>query len=248
MENVITLEGTKELTKHPKFDYYWEANKAFVYSQAKKLGSIFHQDPKELLGTLTIRFNGCLWSYQPEKSKITTYFAKFLRTYVLESFLRKDSELMDMTYFNAKRKGDTVKKSISKKKDVIVVESLDDLMKKMNSDVGNEFVVIEPFDNSIRSFEFGNDSNWLQEVDELYPDREKLWEYLTDGLTQKQKNVILNSRNGMKEKEIAQREGYSVGTVKSRKSICLRNIKEVVKQDSKLGKLLLEVYEDAGVA
>jgi RNA polymerase sigma factor (sigma-70 family) len=62
--------------RHPEFDRYWEKYHKLVYYVASKLATRFGTGKGDLLGTLILRFNACLYNYDDSKGSFVSYYRR----------------------------------------------------------------------------------------------------------------------------------------------------------------------------
>ncbi len=81
--------------RHPKFDEYWEEHKGLVWHMAKRLSPVFHVHYRELIGTLTQRFNYCLHYFDESRGKFSSFFCRHALREVLVIWMRRESQSWD---------------------------------------------------------------------------------------------------------------------------------------------------------
>lgn len=87
--------------RHPDFDDMWARHFKLVYWWSGKLAKVFNGNnyrysSRDFLGYLTIRFNACLWKYDPNVSKFTTYYSSRMIIGAASMVLRYESEYNSM--------------------------------------------------------------------------------------------------------------------------------------------------------
>lgn len=83
----------KCLPKHESFDKHWGEYHDFVWWTAHKIANrLSGYTADDLIGSLVLLFNKCLYTYDEQKGKLTTYFNFHLQDNVIQIFIRFDSE------------------------------------------------------------------------------------------------------------------------------------------------------------
>lgn len=78
--------------KHPTFDQFWEEHKALVFWASQRVAITFGGKPNDYWATYVEKFNRCLYYFDEEKGKFSTYFLKGMYETVVRDFFRYESE------------------------------------------------------------------------------------------------------------------------------------------------------------
>lgn len=86
-----------ETTKHHLFDEYWIKYKNYIFGIAIRLARVFGGNKEDYLGTLVIRLNRCLYTFD-NIYEFTSYYTGHLWTDIIQNFLCYESESNAIRY------------------------------------------------------------------------------------------------------------------------------------------------------
>lgn len=84
---------------HPNFSAMWQEHERYIHWLAHRFGRYLRVDPDDLIGTLAIHMDNCLYSYEESMGPIASYIRKFALYYIRYSFLRYESDRENVRYW-----------------------------------------------------------------------------------------------------------------------------------------------------
>jgi RNA polymerase sigma factor (sigma-70 family) len=156
MPKYLPPETPQYLIKHESFDEYWAKHKALMYWEAKRIARRFNADHREFIGSLILHFNSILYSFDPQKGKLSSYFCRTAYKYLEANFLRRESESWDVHYFAAHTR-------VEEKRDAHCVYAS---LERMN------YLYHIP----------EREESWVNEIIDSFDTLDKCWRFLTRGV------------------------------------------------------------------
>ena len=212
------IEGRKSSSfatceKHPELEATLEENIGLIFWADRRLRKWLDPDSRwpwyYFCSFAVSALNYCLYSYIPEKSKLSTYFYRTCRQYVHQEFLRFESEYWQKRYYldtaNPEDQHDT--------KVNYAYHELDFVLYRVP----------------------GADLDWAQEVLSFFPSYQEAWNFLTKRLGVRSKN-ILERRFCFRHTlgEIAKDEKITRQIVQQIQDVALEKIRETLLDAEKL--------------
>ena len=137
--------------KHAEFDSYWEANNGLVWFMAHRLANKFETTAQELVGSLTILFNHCLYTYNPERAKLSTFFCRSCYRFVMLYWMRHESQSWDDF---VKHMGSTTEEESLSERNFASHEVDFHLYRVPEEDESDVNMVIDSFDSAQECWDF----------------------------------------------------------------------------------------------
>jgi RNA polymerase sigma factor (sigma-70 family) len=193
--------------KHPDFDKYWPDYHKLIFWWSKKLARIYkkaHIDADEFVGYLVLRFNYILYFWDASISKLGNLFQKHLITDTLRVVLQYESEAWHAYIYKecGGMKG-------------IKIQQLEK----------------DTHESDFFMYRIPENTSWTDQIIDLFPDTETLWNHLTHGLTPRYKDVMLYYwRDGKTYAEIAELMGVTKQRIEQIEKKGRASIKNTIKK------------------
>lgn len=216
--SVRDLEGRKPTfitarEKHPKLEAVLEDNIRLIFWADKKLRKWldpnFHWPRYYLCSFAIDALNYCLYSYDPEKGKLSTYFYRTCIQHVHREFLRFESEYWQKRiYLNTADPKDQQETKVN-----YAYHELDFVLYRVPE----------------------ADLDWAQEILSFFHSREEAWDFLTKQVSLRWKNILERRfRFGHTLDEISIDEKITRQRVQQIQMAALRKIRENLFEAEKL--------------
>ena len=150
--------------KHPDFDEMWKKYKWVVYDAACRMTFMYPYDTDQLIGSLVLQFNNCLYNFDPKKEKFSTYFNTRIKGRTVQDWLRYESESWAVRYW--KNSSDA---TITREAEVTYAT---------HEQLSRLYMIPE------------RKEDWVDEVIEAFETTERLWEYLTRYMTKRDAYIL----------------------------------------------------------
>lgn len=190
-----------QLPKHPTFDSMWTEHQRLAYHAAYTIGRERGVDPRELFGVMVYKFNYALHYFNPEHGcKFSTFFWRFLRTWVETLHLRFESERRAVEW-SLRNRDDT-----------------------QWQEVLTNYAYHEQNRRLYRPPE--RDSDWTKQIIDEFADGRECWTFLCKELHPREREALeLYYEGGFTHGEIAEHWGVSKQRVEQVKSRALERVR-----------------------
>lgn len=150
--------------RHPRLDEFWRDHHKLLRYYCRRLQKAYGGSTHDYLGTLILRLNRILWTFDESRSRFSTYFSCRLHDDVWRTWLRRESEWRDVLFYAMHTRDE-------RKKDTHVA-----------------YATYESEYNLYRVPD--RDEGWAQDVLECFGSAQALWEFLVRGCNGRERFVL----------------------------------------------------------